>query len=101
MLPIIEMLNLTHTPNCIVAGDTLSVKKPSPEPLIYASKKISCEPVFCAYIGDDKRDITAAKAANMFSIAAAYGFINNSNNIKEWGSDYIINSPLDLKVLIN
>ena len=101
VLPIIKMLNLTHAPNCIVAGDTLCVKKPSPEPLIYASKQISCEPVFCAYVGDDKRDITAAKAANMFSIAAAYGFINDSKKIKEWGSDYIINSPLDLRVLIN
>ena len=95
------MLNLAHAPNCVVAGDTLNVKKPNPQPLIYASKQISCEPVFCAYVGDDKRDMAAAKAANMFSIAAAYGFINDSNEIKEWGSDYIINSPLDLKILIN
>ena len=69
--------------------------------LIYASKKISCEPIFCAYIGDDIRDITAANAANMFSIAAAYGFIDDISKIKEWGSDYIINSPLDLEILIN
>jgi phosphoglycolate phosphatase len=52
------------------------------------------------YIGDDMRDIEAAKAANMFSIAASYGFIKNKNTIKEWGSDLIINSPLDLKKLI-
>ena len=45
-------------------------------------------------------DIEAAKAANMFSIAASYGFIKNKNTIKEWGSDLIINSPLDLKKLI-
>ena len=101
VIPIIEMLNFIHPPNCIVAGDTLSVKKPNPEPLLYASKKISCEPIFCAYIGDDIRDITAAKAANMFSIAAAYGFIDDISKIKEWGSDYIIKSPLDLEKLIN
>ena len=101
VIPIIKMLDFTHTPNCLVAGDTLSVKKPNPEPLLYASKKISCEPIFCAYIGDDIRDITAANAANMFSIAAAYGFIDNISKIKEWGSDYIINSPSDLEILIN
>ena len=56
---------------------------------------------FVLYIGDDIRDITAANAANMFSIAAAYGFIDDINNIKEWGSDYIIKSPLDLEKLIN
>jgi hypothetical protein len=36
----------------------------------------------------------------MFSIAASYGFIKNKDLIKEWGSDYTINSPLDLKNLI-
>ena len=94
------MLKLSHQPNCIVAGDTLSVKKPSPEPLFHASKIISCKPLYCAYVGDDIRDITAANAAGMFSIAASYGFIKNKNDIKNWGSDYIINSPLDLKNLI-
>ena len=95
------MLNFTHAPNCIVAGDTLSVKKPNPEPLIYASKKISIDPIFCAYVGDDLRDIVAANAAKMFSVAAAYGFISDTNQIKEWESDYIIDSPLDLKNLIS
>ena len=101
VLPIIEMLNFTHEPNCIIAGDTLSVKKPNPEPLIYASKQISIDPIFCAYVGDDLRDIVAANAAKMFSVAAAYGFISDTNQIKEWESDYIIDSPLDLKNLIS
>ena len=98
--PIIKKLNFHHQPDCIVSGDTLSVKKPSPEPLLYASRQISCDPLLCAYIGDDIRDIIAAKAAGMFSIAASYGFIKNKDLIKEWGSDYTINSPLDLKNLI-
>ena len=61
--PIIKKLNFHHQPDCIVSGDTLSVKKPSPEPLLYASRQISCDPLLCAYIGDDIRDIIAAKAA--------------------------------------
>jgi len=68
--------------------------------LLYAAEKISCDPIFCAYIGDDLRDIQAANSANMFSIAASYGFIENKNNIKECGCDYIINSPSYLKTLI-
>ena len=95
------MNEFTQTPNCNVAGDTLNVKKPNPELLLYASEQISCDPIFCAYVGDDIRDITAANSANMFSIAAAYGFIDDMSNIKEWGSDYIINSPLDLENFIN
>ena len=100
VIPIIKELNLRYQPHCIVAGDTLNVKKPNPKPLLYAAEKISCEPVLCAYIGDDLRDIQAANSANMFSIAASYGFIENKSDIKKWGCDYIINSPLDLKNLI-
>jgi len=95
--PIIKKLDFKYPPDCVVAGDTLSVKKPNPEPLLHASKMISCSPSACVYIGDDMRDIEAAKAANMFSIAASYGSIKNKNTIKEWGSDLMINSPLDLK----
>ena len=70
-------------------------------PLIYASKQICCDPTVCAYVGDDARDIEAANAANMLSVAASYGFINDKNQIKKWGSDHVISSPLDLKNLIN
>ena len=99
--PIIKLLNFKHQPDCIVAGDTLKVKKPDPQPLIYASKQISCDPSVCVYVGDDERDIKAANAANMISVAASYGFINDKNKIKQWGSDYVINSPIELKNLIN
>jgi len=94
--PIIEMLNFKYQPYCLVAGDTLKVKKPNPEPLLYASKIISCNPESCIYVGDDERDILAANAAGMISIAASYGFVDDLDQIKKWESDYIINSPLDL-----
>ena len=98
--PIINLLNLKHKPYCVVSGDTLNVKKPNPEPLLYAAKLLNCNPIYCAYIGDDIRDIVAANAAGMFSVIASYGFIDDLGNIKQWGSDYIIKTPLDLKNLI-
>ena len=98
--PIIEKINFTYSPNCVVAGDTLSVKKPNPEPLIHAAKIIGCNPSLCAYVGDDIRDITAANSAGMISVAALYGFIEDLQQVKEWGSDYIINKPLDLESLL-
>ena len=75
--PIIEMMNFKYQPCCVVAGDTLRVKKPNPEPLLHASKIISCNPESCIYVGDDERDILAANAAGMISIAASYGFIDD------------------------
>ena len=67
---------------------------------MYAAKLLNCNPIYCAYIGDDIRDIVAANAAGMFSVIASYGFIDDLGNIKQWGSDYIIKTPLDLKNLI-
>ncbi len=98
--PIVEMLNFHYKPSCIVAGDTLAVKKPNPEPLLYAAKLIQCEPIFCAYVGDDIRDITAANKAGMISVAAMYGFIKDPNKVVEWGCDFTIKTPSDLKNLI-
>ena len=98
--PIIEKINFTYSPNCVVAGDTLSVKKPNPEPLIHAAKLIGCDPSLCAYVGDDIRDITAANSAGMISVAALYGFIEDLQQVNEWGSDYMINKPLDLESLL-
>tara|TARA_B100001250_G_C19736676_1_gene761080 strand:+ start:581 stop:1240 length:660 start_codon:yes stop_codon:yes gene_type:complete len=98
--PIIDLLKLKNKPQCIVSGDTLKVKKPNPEPLLYAAKLINCDPIYCAYIGDDIRDIVAANTAGMFSVIASYGFIDDLNEIKKWSSDYIIKTPLDLKNLI-
>jgi len=98
--PIIEKINFTFSPNCVVAGDTLSVKKPNPEPLIHAAKIIGCDPSLCAYVGDDIRDITAANSAGMLSVAALYGFIEDLQQVKEWGSDYMIKKPLDLESLL-
>ena len=41
-----------------------------------------------AYVGDDIRDITAAKFKNDISVAL-YGFIEDLQQVKEWGSDYM------------
>tara|TARA_B100000767_G_scaffold85198_1_gene81877 strand:- start:1431 stop:2099 length:669 start_codon:yes stop_codon:yes gene_type:complete len=98
--PIIKKLNFKYQPSCIVAGDTLNVKKPNPAPLLHASSIISCEPESCIYVGDDKRDILAANSAGMISVAASYGFIDDLDKVKKWGSDYVITSPLDLKKFI-
>ena len=48
------------------------------------------------YVGDDLRDIQAAKAAAMVSVAATYGYMGETNDVRAWGADYEINTPLSL-----
>ena len=97
---IIEKIKFKIPPQCVVAGDTLNIKKPSPEPLLHAAKLLNCEPEKCLYIGDDQRDVEAGTAAGMKTIVSSYGFILPSDNIKNWGANYIIKEPIDILKII-
>jgi phosphoglycolate phosphatase len=50
----------------------------------------------CIYIGDDKRDILAANAADMQSIIALYGYKDPNQNPEKWGASAMIKNPMDL-----
>ncbi|WP_028022738.1 HAD family hydrolase [Enterovibrio calviensis] len=86
---------LAHAP-ALVCADTLSRAKPHPDPLIYAAGLINVLPSDCLYVGDIKNDIVAAKAANMYSAVAAWGYIGDEQNPSEWDADLTFNSPVGI-----
>jgi phosphoglycolate phosphatase len=98
---IISQLQLNYAPQSIVGGDTLSVAKPHPEPLLLAAKQCSAIPEHCLYVGDHRRDIIAAKAAGMTAIAASYGYLSPMDNAHDWGADWVVDSPYHLLRLLN
>jgi phosphoglycolate phosphatase-like HAD superfamily hydrolase len=52
------------------------------------------------YVGDDRRDIDAANAAGMLSVAARYGYYDASDSPDNWGADLVIEHPGELDVLL-
>jgi len=84
--------------NCAVTvcGDTMAVRKPSPEPLLLAAKSLDIAPHNIIYVGDARTDIEAANAANMISISANYGYIPLDDPCHDWSSDLIIDRCNDL-----
>jgi phosphoglycolate phosphatase len=90
--PIVAWLNI---PDCatLVCGDTLEHAKPHPLPLLHAAQQVGFEAHQCFYVGDDLRDIQAARAAGMPSIAAAYGYCGVDNPVDSWGADAIAEHP--------
>jgi len=52
------------------------------------------------YVGDDERDILAGKAAGVETVAADFGFIENTSEINGWNADNIIMKPSELKAMI-
>ena len=47
----------------VLGGDSLPRRKPDPDQLLHASRELGVDPSCCVYVGDDQRDIVAARAA--------------------------------------
>ena len=94
--PLLQQLALDEDTAVVICGDSLEKRKPHPMPLIVAAETIGIDRENCIYIGDDERDIIAGKAANMKTLIAAYGYIEESIDINQWQADGFIDKPLDL-----
>jgi len=70
--PLVKHLGL-H-PEVLVCGDMVPQSKPAPDSLLAAAVALGCAPAECVYVGDDGKDILAAAAAGMTSVAALYGY---------------------------
>ncbi len=99
-LPVVEALGLVRRAACIVSGDSSPRPKPAPDPLLLASALAGADAGRCLYVGDDLRDIQAARAAGMGAIAAAWGYLGDERPLEEWGADTILGVPADLHGLL-
>ena len=93
--PLVRAMPVLVDAQVVISGDTTAHAKPHPEPLLEAARRIGVAPVHCVYVGDDKRDIDAARAAGMHSLAAAYGYLG-VHDISSWGADAVLQQPQDL-----
>ncbi len=97
--PLIEQLGYAARTACIIGGDTTGHLKPHPAPLLAACEIIRIEPASCHYVGDDRRDIEAGRAAGMRTVAVRFGYLNGSNP-DEWGADAVVSAPEEIEKLI-
>lgn len=95
-LPIVANIAPFFSAKTVVCGDTTPFSKPHPEPLHEASRRIQTKPTQCIYVGDDERDMLAARAAGMHAVAAAYGYLGNAGSVESWNPNVVINSPIEL-----
>lgn len=80
-------------PACVVCGDTTPHLKPHPASLLHAANELKLAPRDCLYVGDDLRDILAAHAAGMTSVAVEWGY---GDDWHAWNADKVIRQPMDL-----
>jgi phosphoglycolate phosphatase len=94
--PLIEALNLQTRAACVICGDTTPNPKPHPAPLFAACEKIGVSVEECVYIGDAAHDILAGKNAEMHTLVATYGYLQENEKPELWGANALIHSPKDL-----
>ena len=80
----------------LLGGDSLPRKKPDPDQLLHACDRLQVPPARCVYIGDDERDIVAARNAGMRSVAALWGYRLDGDDPLAWGADRRADAPRDL-----
>lgn len=91
--PLVAQLGLTPRTSCVVSGDTTPQAKPSPLPILHACELLGCDPLRTLYVGDDRRDIEAGRAAGCTTVAVSYGYLGHSGPLESWGADLIVDHP--------
>jgi 2-phosphoglycolate phosphatase len=90
-------LSLKLKPDCLACGDTTAHLKPHPASLLHAAEQLKLAPESCCYLGDDLRDMKAARGAGMRPIAVEWGYHHPESGAPgSWEADAVIAHPMDL-----
>ena len=91
------LAGLDLEPACVVCGDTTPHLKPHAAPMLRAAELLELPANACVYLGDDLRDIQAARAAGMRAVAVEWGYHHPENGgPATWQADAVIAQPRDL-----
>lgn len=98
--PLMQRLDLQPAAGSVVCPDDVTDRKPHPETLYRNCRELGCAPHEAIYVGDHRRDIEAGRRAGMYTIAAAYGYIEPGDNPGDWGADALVDNSTELAGLI-
>ena len=98
--PLMQALKLDSRSAATVSADEVANAKPAPDGLLLACERAGVSPAQCLYVGDDRRDIDAGRAAGMKTVAAAWGY-EGEHALASWGADFTIQHPSELLALLD
>jgi phosphoglycolate phosphatase len=87
--PLLERLELATRCAVLVCPDHVALRKPHPESLELACRRIGCGLDEAVFAGDHRRDIECGFNAGMPTIACAYGYVHDDDPCALWGADAI------------
>lgn len=81
--------------DAILGGDTVSQRKPDPEPLIQMLRSFGVQPVRAVIVGDGEIDIEAGRRAGVLTCGVTYG-LGKREELVEAKPDIIVNELREL-----
>ncbi|MEA2094471.1 MAG: phosphoglycolate phosphatase [Pseudomonadota bacterium] len=98
--PLLEDLGLRDDFSIVISGDTLSRKKPDPEPLLHAARFFGSTPEASLMIGDSVSDVSAARAAGFQIVCVSYGY-NHGVDIRDAEPDAVVDSLTEISPMLD
>ncbi|RDE19860.1 phosphoglycolate phosphatase [Motiliproteus coralliicola] len=72
--PLLQTLGLEECFELLLGGDSLSTKKPDPQPLHHCIDRLGSRPEATLMVGDSATDVQAARNAGVAVAAVSYGY---------------------------
>lgn len=98
--PLLARLGLEKNCACVVCPEDVNRRKPDPESLLLACKQLQVTPGACIYLGDHRRDIEAALAANISAVACRWGYLSSATEADTWNADHVVGNTNELLNLL-
>jgi len=94
--PLLERAGWSERFVCLVTGDRVARPKPDPEPVLKACRALDVSPARTLFVGDDRRDVLAGRAAGTGTLVAAWGYLPAGERAHDWNADGVIDAPSEL-----
>jgi len=67
--------------------------------VLLACEHARIDPASSVFVGDDARDITAGRAAGLYTVAVRWGYLDGGDP-DSWGADAVLDHPRELAELL-
>ena len=88
---LLDALDLSRYFGVVVAGDTLPVAKPAPDPALHACAELGVAARSALFVGDSTTDVACARAAGCDVVCVSYGYRAGARP-EDLGADRIVDS---------
>ena len=83
----------------VLGGDTLAVKKPSPEVVEQLLLRLDVKPAAIWMVGDSAIDVETGKGAGAHTIGCSWG-LRGRDELRRAGADHLVDSPREIPPLV-